>query len=731
MQAPSNPIEPQSNAYSTRNEISSQPIPPPPKLSQRATHINPLQKPPPPPPVSSQQKERLIESSVDEPVTHESEFERDDTPTLGDETTAAPHSPSDHLSTSIDERTTGSAQSTNSFLFSAPPRSTSRKADIGSDVLFLVPPKDELDRISLKTALSGRPKREQAFTNLIQLRQHLAIEQILASQQTLQEQMIAITELLRELLVQQQSHDSLVLHVPRQITAIAPRRIRRRVEKVRRVPRKTILSLLEELDRDLSDGEFDTLIQGLHEPSEVEEIYHEYEYDEEYPWHDDVSQTSHVTPNAEEVNAFLRESSESEAWHSAAEVGNAYDSDVYYDGEYYDMEPLEDELLAAWSASDAAAASDELSDEGEASLIDEKEEESVTDIEATAPVIGNADADRDGGDVEEFMDALSPPEAVRRHERESQHSKARSNSAIYRPHAQQPPPPPRRKNQGQSGLRRAATPTPPRVSTRRANGLRQQPPPPPPPVRVNVSAMHHIDELESYDESDDLNEDELQLLEETAINTEGLAMMRGDDDNVDDYDDAVDEEDLRILQLSRWIPSGRKNRRTMDSSDDDIFLDDDVFLDDATNDDAATEDFTDIDFEETIQSTTATVLDDIIEESSEEEMLLGDSAVSDTVPQDISSESGQRLPPPPPPRPPPRPPIVHGASSVFTGTQPQLPALHDPYIAGPQFTGAPQHPIQEQIHQPPPVPPGIYASNTASAGYEIQRNDRYQQRNQQ
>ena len=253
----------------------------------------------------------------------------------------------------------------------APPSVSNDRTSVGNDVLFLVPPKDELNRISLQTVLSARSKKEQIFANVIQLRQHMAIEQLLLSQQSVKEQMAAVTSLLQELVRQQQeTNDSLVVYAPRTIASIPPRRIRRRVEKVRTIPRQTILSSLEEeaLDRDLSDGEFDTLIEGLREPSEVEEIYHEYEYDEEYPWQEDEvhsQSTSSMTPNAEDVNAFLRESSGSESLYPPMTATNAYDSDGYYD-DYYDMEPIDDELLAAWgTVSDFASASGDVVEQGQ------------------------------------------------------------------------------------------------------------------------------------------------------------------------------------------------------------------------------------------------------------------------------------------------------------------------------------------------------------------------------
>ncbi len=283
------------NAHFAQTHEPPNPIPPPPRFMQKSAHIEPRIRPPPPPPVSSQRQDaRCLESKPAQPITEERDFSSMDK----------------HSNDAIDQSppfqrsSNGNVRSHTIYSFNADRPLSKDRTSVGNDILFLVPPRDELDRISLQTALSARPKKEHDFGNLVQLRQHLAIEKLLLSQQSVKEQMAAVTSLLQELVRQQQEkNDMLVVYNPRAVASIPPKRIRRRVEKVRKIPRQTILSFLEEeaLDRDLSDGEFETLIEGLREPSEVEEIYHEYEYDEEYPWQDDESHsqsTASMTPNA-------------------------------------------------------------------------------------------------------------------------------------------------------------------------------------------------------------------------------------------------------------------------------------------------------------------------------------------------------------------------------------------------------------------------------------------------
>lgn len=756
-----------------------QPVPPPPKGSQQrlAAHFAEPHRPPPPPRpavslrATNEKKETPESFGTSERIqTEESHtfINTDDSTLAREESNAADHTsspPETLFSTSppvkpareesnaahtsshhpmpADEN--DNCASTNTFSTSTAADST-RKATVGSDVLFLVPPKAELDRISLQTALSRPNKKEQVlFSNLIQLRQHMAIEQLLASQQSVKEQMVAITKLLQEL-VAQQSHDALVPHVPRQVAFIAPRVIRRRVSKTRKVPRKTILSSLQELDRDLSDTEFDALIQDLQDPSEVEEIYHEYEYEEEYPWQEDDryshASSSHMTPNSEELNAFLRESSESsESWHSALEDANVYGSEMYYEGDYYDLEPLEEESLAAWAISDYDASSDEQLDEASPARVLESDD--VT-IATTVPIDVSDDENReeDGSFLVADSAPVAPSETMERHQERSGDVPANEEAPkvigarVQQQQKQPPPPPPRRSVPSQSRSRASAL---------QVHKLQRQPPPPPPPpgrktsVHASITPYHAVNYSETEpvleeDESEDLDEVELQLLEETAIDDGVYETAQYDKEFLDDEDDTVDENDLKILQLSRWTPFSRRNKHEID--EDDLFVDDDVLLDDALDCDVTSDDFTDdFELEDRVLSPTPTglALETIIEESSsDEEMLLGESAVTETVPQYGTSQLGQLPPPPPPPpRPPPRPPIEHGMSSVYPGTQ-QHPGPLVGQVAEARHTPRrPQYPPQHQGDQPP-IPPSLRPP-IAAAGYQDQRpanHDGYQNVNQ-
>jgi hypothetical protein len=567
----------------------------------------------------------------------------------------------------------GNVRSHTIYSFNADRPLSKDRTSVGNDILFLVPPRDELDRISLQTALSARPKKEHDFGNLVQLRQHLAIEKLLLSQQSVKEQMAAVTSLLQELVRQQQEkNDMLVVYDPRAVASIPPKRIRRRVEKVRKIPRQTILSFLEEeaLDRDLSDGEFETLIEGLREPSEVEEIYHEYEYDEEYPWQDDESHsqsTASMTPNAEDVNAFLQESSESESLYPPLTAANVFDSEGYYD-DYYDMEPIDDELLGAWgAASDFVSTSDDV-EPGDAM-------ESSGGSMAAAYHKGKIDF------VAETTKSLRGKE---------------------------PPPPPHRKVSSQ---RESKIPDPPvektpRASIRQANqGLGQPPPPRPPPVRIKQEKLVSVMRELVYD-SEDLDDEEVRLLKETAFDEEESIMDTEEMD--EDFDDEVDEKDLKILQFSRWIPfSGRKKRKI--HYEDDFVVDDDVLLDEVPYDEATTDDFTDFDLDMKEKKTPSPVtsLDILAEESSEDEMLLGESAVTHAMPS-----LRRDPPPPPPPRPPPRPAIV-GAANMFTATrqQQQPPVAHFQQAVNTNTSNQ----YSAHTEQIPPVPPTTVTLNPKDA----------------
>jgi hypothetical protein len=614
------------NAHFAQIHEPPNPIPPPPRFMQKSAHIERRIRPPPPPPVSSQRQDGRLESKPAQPITEERDFSSIDK-----------HSnDAIHQSPPFQRSSNGNVRSQTIYSFNSDRPLSKARTSVGNDILFLVPPRDELDRISLQTALSARPKKEQDFGNLVQLRQHLAIEKLLLSQQSVKEQMAAVTTLLQELVRQQhEKNDMLVVYDPRAVASIPPKRIRRRVEKVRTIPRQTILSFLEEeaLDRDLSDGEFETLIEGLREPSEVEEIYHEYEYDEEYPWQDDGSHsqsTASMTPNAEDVNAFLQESSESESLYPPLTATNVFDSEGYYD-DYYDMEPIDDELLGAWGvANDFVSTSDEV-EPGDA-------------MEASG---GSMAAAYHKGKID-FADETT--KSLR---------------------GKEPPPAPHRKVSSQ---RESKTTDPlvektPRARCRQANqGLGQPPPPRPPPVRIIQEKLVSV-MPELVDDSEDLDDEEVRLLEETAFDKE--ESTRDTEEMDEDFDDEVDEKDLKILQFSRWIPFSDRKKGTI-HYEDDFVVDDDVLLDEVPCDDATTDDFTDfyLDMKKKKTSSPVTSLDILAEESSEDEMLLGESAVTHEMPS-------FRRDPPPPPRPPPRPAII-GATNMYTTTrhQQQQPVAH-------------------------------------------------------
>jgi hypothetical protein len=103
-----------------------------------------------------------------------------------------------------------------------------------------------------------------------------------------------------------------------------PRMVRRKVTKTRSLPRRTLLSDLE--DWDLNDDEFDLLLMDLKLPSMVEEEYSVYEYDAMEEMGDDLELSlpldileqetyTPVTDDDEETNAFLKASSAPESWH--------------------------------------------------------------------------------------------------------------------------------------------------------------------------------------------------------------------------------------------------------------------------------------------------------------------------------------------------------------------------------------------------------------------------------
>lgn len=126
-----------------------------------------------------------------------------------------------------------------------------------------------------------------------------------------------------------------------------PRMVRRKVAKTRALPRRTILSDLQ--DWDLDDDEFDLLLMDLKLPSMLEEEYSVYEYDtmEEigdeldlslpFDVLDEEAHTAVTEDDDEETNAFLKASSAPESWQVVfGELGNEFDSGC--DDEYSDPE---------------------------------------------------------------------------------------------------------------------------------------------------------------------------------------------------------------------------------------------------------------------------------------------------------------------------------------------------------------------------------------------------------
>jgi hypothetical protein len=617
---------------------------------------------------------------------------------------------------------------------------------LGTADFILVSPEnvDQLDRTSLKTGIRPREaRRGSTFGSLVHVRHELVLEQLLQSQESIREEMVAITHLLRALLAVQVRHDSLVLHVPRQLAHVAYPRIstRRRVEKRRIIPRKTILSTLENLDRDLSDGEFNVLLDGLMQPSEVEEVYHEYEYDQDDFLQQEVHRPIHVTSNQEEFNEFLRASSESETAEQYYEQ-DQYDSNISYD--YYDDEPL-DELWDEASLTDTAVGEltkDEIlhADKGDAEM-------SVTDPEDGFS-FGLASS-KEKHVLNDDASEKVPETSSRRNENSAANGPRDSITRVSTsaPRRPPPPPPPPRDHstKGQSFWRNDENgrrpPTDARVRT--ANeALKKRPPPPPPPPRVpphpdrmtplpplsklSPEVVYEHEESEWSDQSDDLDPDELRLLEDTAIN-EIDDRVRDKDEEFEDYEDSIDEVDLRILQLSRWMPShGRKRSRWMmpfvgrkkqivdDEEKEDLLVDEAVYLDKALFDAMSTDDFTDI--EEDAPSLAASLIEDeeSSEESSEDEMILGESAVTDLPGYTESHFGGPKLnsnaplaqhgndhfrlvpPPPPPPRPPPRQVSEHYATKMHSVMQ----RPHVQQAVQPQLASATGQSTHYQVYPP-------------------------------
>jgi hypothetical protein len=595
--------------------------------------------------------------------------------------------------------------------------------------------------------------------SLVNVRHELVVlEQVLQSQESIREEMVAIAQLLRALLtVQQQQvcHDSsLVLHVPQHLAqniiiataAAAPRiiaRRRRRVEKTRIIPRRTILSTLDNLDRDLSDSEFNVLLHGLMtQPSEAEEVYHEYEYDQEdFLPQGLVPPSIHVTSNQEEFNEFLRETSDSETAEQYYEQ-DQYDPDFSYD--YYDDEPL-DELWDEDSLTDMAVG--ELTKGDILHSDKEAVERSVRDRDDGSPFeqacrenhVPNDNLREDAletpGRLNESSAANGPKDSIIR----------ASTSASQRP---PPPPPPRHHStKGHTHWRTDATPIRPadhctlptgaRVRTT-GEGLKKPPPPPPPRVsphpyrktplppisKLSPELVYEHEESEWSDHSDDLDQVEARLLEDAAIN-EMDDRIRDEEGKFEDTEDSIDEDDFRILQLSRWTPSdgGKSSRwmpfvgRTKQSFDEeeegDLFVDEAVYLDETLYDAMTSDDFTDIEGE--TPYLTGSLVEN--EESSEDEMILGEPAVTDMPGYTGNHFGGPKLnsnaplaqhgnghlrslppPPPPPPRPPPRQVSVHNASKMHSAMQrPHVqPAFH-PQLA--MATGQSMPPYLSQQHE--------------------------------
>jgi len=119
-----------------------------------------------------------------------------------------------------------------------------------------------------------------------------------------------------------------VLSTLRQQAPLVPKQIirkRKRKTKIRKVPRRTILSDLQDFSsRDLDEDELDLLLLDLKFPSLLEEEYSFYEYDTgEEPedvelaiMNDDESTTEN---NEDEINQFLQASSVPESWNIASD----------------------------------------------------------------------------------------------------------------------------------------------------------------------------------------------------------------------------------------------------------------------------------------------------------------------------------------------------------------------------------------------------------------------------
>ena len=615
---------------------------------------------------------------------------------------------------------------------------------------MLVPPDEALDRMSSRTGLSGPKKlksRRDDMFYLVQPNSHTVINDFMASQKAIRDQMVCIEGLLRDLVARRQE-DALVVHTPRQIL-----RLRKRVTKVRTVPRRTILSCMENLDRDLSNDEFHALLQDLQQPSEVEEEYSAYEYDEEDVWSirdEDVKPIRRT--NDDDVNAFLSESSVPKSWTFAVE--DEYDSDLYYD-DYYDIEPFDDELAFEEESHRVAVLSDQE--------IHHSDQEPT--LESAVLNAKQKVGERVDYDAKETMhnDAFHNIADNQRRTATSQSLATEERFVdVSRLGIPWPPPPPfppppiksesSLKNQptSQRSWASRASKSPARTSRvwQSTEGLFRPPPPPPqaPPIDGHQhlgGANQDMDSDETMsDVSEPLDEDELRLLEETVVSDfEG---QRFQIDGSNDDEDSIDENDFRILQLSRWSPlSGRKRP----SLEEDL-LDEDVYSEEAIDEEVTTDDFTDVESAPP-SSMTSLVGAEVSssEEEEEESMALGESAVNE-IPAMAESHyggphlnletlrpvygSGQLgvLPPPPQlPPPPPRPPVPFDAPQIHVGLQ--QPPGHDiqppnqPHLvrvtryASTQYqiyTREPPQQYQPQYRVATPDPPGSTPSAAGRTG---------------
>lgn len=130
-----------------------------------------------------------------------------------------------------------------------------------------------------------------------------------------------------------------MVHTPKPLVVVPPMVIRRRVVRVRKQARRTMLSNLDNPLRDLTDEEFDALVAEMRLPAIVEEEYSTYEYDVVDPFSSTMSTLDGFEDgfaSAEAREAFLRETEVPPSWQYA-EVYDSEESafsDTFYNREY-------------------------------------------------------------------------------------------------------------------------------------------------------------------------------------------------------------------------------------------------------------------------------------------------------------------------------------------------------------------------------------------------------------